>query len=52
MVYICLTYYGHFKKRKIPPQAVWNKLEVFDVPNILTDLNRLERVLISRRILF
>ena len=52
MVYICLTYHGHFKKRKIPRQAVWNKLEVFDVPNILADLNRLERVLISRRILF
>ena len=49
---MCLTCHGNFKKRKIPPQAVWNKLEVLNVPNILVDLNRLERVLISRRILF
>ena len=51
-IYICFTCHGYFKKRKIPPQAVWNKQEVYDVPNILADLNRLERVLISRRILF
>ena len=38
--------------KKIPPQTVRNRLEVSDVPNILTDLNRLKRVLISRRILF
>ena len=51
-MYICLTCHGHFKKQKIPPQAVWNKLGVYDVPNILADFNRLERVLISRRFLF
>ena len=51
-IYICLTCHGHFKKRKKPPQAVWNRLEVYDVPNILGDLNRFERVLISRRIFF
>ena len=51
-IYICFTCHGHFKKRKIPPQAVWNKLEEFDVPNILADLNRLERVLISGRTWF
>ena len=51
-IYICLTCHGHFKKRKTPSQAVWNKIEVYDVPNILADLNRLGRVLISRRILF
>ena len=38
--------------KKIPPKTVRNRLEVSDVPNILTDLNRLKRVLISRRILF
>ena len=31
---------------------MWNKLEVFMVPEVLSNLNRLERVLISRRILF
>ena len=48
---ICLTY-DYLKKQKIPPQAVWNKLEVFMVPEVLSNPNRLERVLISRRILF
>ena len=38
--------------KKKHPQAVWNKLEVFMVPEVLSNLNRLERVLISRRILF
>ena len=33
-------------------QAVCNKLNIFPVPEILLNLNRLERVLISRRILF
>ena len=47
-----MTCHGHFKNRKIPPQPLWNKLEVYGVPNILADLNKLERVLISRRILF
>ena len=51
-IYISLTCHGHFKKRKIQPQAVWNNLEVYYVPNILSDLNRFERVLISRRSLF
>ena len=51
-LYICLTCNGHLKKQKVPPQAVWNKLEVFRIPEVLSDLNRLEKVLISRRILF
>ena len=41
-----------FKKRKTPPKTVWNKLEVYDVPNIIADLNRLETLLISHRTLF
>ena len=31
---------------------MWNKLEVFMVAEVLSNLNRLERVLISRKILF
>ena len=43
-IYICLTCHGHFEKQKIPPQAVWNKVECM--------MYQLGRVLISRRILF
>ena len=51
-LYICLTCNGHLKKQKVPPQAVWNKLEVLRIPEVLSDLNRLEKVLNSWRILF
>ena len=51
LVYLtCDRYFS--KKQKIHPQAVWNKLEVFMVPEVLSHLNRLDRVLISRKILF
>ena len=49
---ICLTCHGYLKKQKISVQAVCNKLNIFAVPEILLNLNRLERVLISRRTLF
>ena len=39
-------------KQKIPFQAICNKLNIFPVPEILLNLNRLERVRISGRILF
>ena len=51
-MYICLTCHGHLKKQIEPPQAVWNNLDIVSTPEILSNLNRLERVLISRRILF
>ena len=51
-MYICLTCHGHLKKQSEPPQAVWNKLDIVTPLEILSNLNRLERVLISRRILF
>ena len=41
-----------FRKKKIPCQAVCNKLEVEAAPKVLQDLRRLEKGLISRRILF
>ena len=51
-MYICSTCYGHLKKQSEPPQAVWNKLGIVSPPEILSNLNRLERVSISRGILF
>ena len=41
-MYICLTYYEYLRKRKILPKAVWNKLEVYNGPNILTGLNMMD----------
>ena len=39
-------------KKKIPRQAVWNKLNVDEMPNEIKERNRLERILVSKRILF
>ena len=39
-------------KKKIPCQAVYNKLEISDVPQELKSLNKLEIALISQRLLF
>ena len=50
--YICKTCHKHLKKPSIPPKSVWYKLYTFPVPPGLQNLNRLERVLILRRILF
>ena len=35
-----------------PCQAVCNQLQVFELPQRLSDVNRLERVLVAKRILF
>ena len=40
------------KKSEIPAQAVSNKLDIFDFPDDLANMNRLEKAIISRRILF
>ena len=49
--YICFTCDKHLKKDKTPPQAVTNKLELDTIPAALETLNRLEKTLISKRIL-
>ena len=46
MLYICLACHKNISKRKIPCQAVRNKLEVEAALKVLQDL----KVLISRRI--
>ena len=45
--YICQTCESKLKKSKMPCQAVSNKLELFDLPNNLKSLRKLERVLVS-----
>ena len=49
---ICKTCDKSLKQSKVPPQAVWNKLQLAQGPTIMQNLNVLERILISRRILF
>ena len=51
-VYICLTCHKKLVKSEIPAQAVWNKLDIYDFPDDLANLNRLEKAILSRRILF
>ena len=41
-----------FKKGKLPVQVVFNKLEIFEPPEVIKNLNRPERILISKKILF
>ena len=50
--YICKTCDTKLKKKKIPCQAVWNKLQLFQFPDHTPCLNKLERVIIGKRILF
>ena len=49
--YICLTCSRKLKAKKnqTPCQAVCNKLEVYNFPQNLSDINRLEKVLIVKR---
>ena len=50
--YICHTCDCHLLKNDIPCQAVWSKLELVPIPLEIASLNRLEKILISKRILF
>ena len=51
-IYICLTCHRKIKKNDIPCQAVVNKLGVDKIPVQFQTIRKLERVLVSRRILF
>ena len=51
-MYMCTTCHGKLKKNNTPCQAVVNKLHLHDIPPQLKCLNKLETVLISKRILF
>ena len=50
--YICNTCHSYLKKSHIPAQAVCNKLQIFETPAEIKNLNRLKHILIVRRILF
>ena len=50
--YICNTCRSYLKKCHISAQAVCNMLQFFETPSEIKNLNRLEPILISRRILF
>ena len=50
--YICNTYHSYLKKSHIPAQAVCNKFQIFEAPVEIKNLNRLERILIARRIFY
>ena len=50
--YICKTCAQNLNKNQIPCQAVCNKLQIYDFPEDLRCIPRLERVLIARRFQF
>ena len=50
--YICNMYDKALQNNRMPYQAVANKLFVEHLPKQFQDINRLERLLASRRILF
>ena len=51
-VYVCMTCHKSIMKKRTPCQAVSNKLDVEVAPKLLQNLRKLEKVLISKRILF
>ena len=51
-VYVCTTCNKSIMKKRTPCQAVSNKLDVEVAPKLLQNLRKLEKVLISKRILF
>ena len=51
-LHICETCHKHLNKNEIRCQVVCNKIGVDPMPNEFKDLKKLEKVLISKRILF
>ena len=51
-VYICLTCHRKILKKETPCQSVTNKLQLFDFRDHLKNIGKLERILITQRILF
>ena len=50
--YICRTCHSKLLKNKIPAQAVCNDLRIFNLPERFSDIRKLEKIIISKRILF
>ena len=51
-VYVCIACHKSIMKKRTPCQAVSNKLDVEVAPKQLQNLRKLEKVLISKKILF
>ena len=51
-MYICSTCHRKVKRNTIPCQAAYNRLIIDDTPAELADLQKLEQILISQRIVF
>ena len=51
-VYICKTCNIKIKKDHTPSKAVYNKLEIYEFPEDLNNIRKLEKVFIAKRILF
>ena len=51
-LYICKTCYKKIAKGKVPCQSVSNKLEVYNFPSHFRGIQKLEKVLIAKRLLF
>lgn len=51
-LYICEACKKHLYKNEIPYQGICNKMVLDSIPDELKDLKELEKVLISKRILF
>ena len=50
--YVCITCNSKLIKGIIPAQAVSNDLQIFEFPDSLSGLRKLEKVLIAKRLLF
>ena len=50
--YICKTCGKKLNKNCVPCQSVCNMLEVCELPKVIKDIQRLERIFVARRLLF
>ncbi|XP_066925556.1 uncharacterized protein [Clytia hemisphaerica] len=50
--YICNTCHKKMLKKKIPAQAVANDLQMADLPERFSDIRKLEKIIIAKRLLF
>ena len=50
--YVCSTFHNTLRKKKFPCQAVSNQMLIQVMPEQSSHLKRLERILVSQRILF
>ena len=51
-IYICHTCHKHLSRNEMPCQAVFNKMSLDPILDELKDLKKLEKILISKRIIF